>query len=190
MNMIPFGWFDLLLGVIILASVISGLRPGFARVVVGLAATVVGFLAGFWCYRLVAAKLMPVFRNQRVADLIGFFLIFVGVLIVGSLLAALLARLFQWIGLSWFDHLLGGAAGLVRGALVAAVIADVVIAFAPWRTPEFLQESRLVPYASGVSAFLAELAPRELKDAFNEQMQNLKRLRETPAPRQNRTHEV
>ena len=48
-------WFDLVLVVIIAASALAGLRTGFARVVLGLAATVVGLLAGFWCYRIVGA---------------------------------------------------------------------------------------------------------------------------------------
>lgn len=177
--MIPFGWFDVLLALVILGSAVSGLRTGFARVVVGLIATICGFLAGFWCYGTLAAIISPWIQNRRIANLVSFLVIFFAILLLGSIIGAFLARLFRWIGLSWFDHLLGAAAGAVRGALVAVVLADVIVAFSPWKTPTFLQNSRLMPYASSISGFMAELAPRELKDALNEQMQNLKKLWES-----------
>ncbi len=175
-----FTWFDIVLALIIVWSAMSGLRAGFARVVIGLIATVLGFLAGFWCYRLVAAKLAPWVKAVPVANILGFLIIFIGVLILGALLSSLFSRLFRWIGLSWFNHFLGGIAGFVRGALVIAVMVDIFVAFSPSPTPSFLENSRIVPYAYEVSSWLADLAPRELKDAFTEQMQNLKQLWSTP----------
>jgi membrane protein required for colicin V production len=174
-----FNWFDLALGLIIIVSTVSGLRSGFARVVVGLIATVIGFMMGFWCYRIVAAKLVPYIHNVSAANTIGFLLIFVAVALAGALIAALLSSIFKWVGLSWFNHLLGGAAGLFRGALVVAVMANILVAFAPSPTPLFLQQSTVLPYANQVASLLAQLAPQELKDSFDQQMQNLKQFRPT-----------
>lgn len=169
-------WFDIVLLIILFWSAISGLRAGFARVIIGLIATILGFVAGFWFYRIVAAKLMPWVRTPAIADVLGFLIIFMGVLILGSLIAAMLSRLFRWVGLSWFNHLLGGVAGFVRGALVAAAIVDVLVAYSPSPTPEFLENSRLLPYTGEISGWLSDLAPHELKDAFTEQMENLRQL--------------
>lgn len=169
-------WFDIVLLVIFIASVIGGLRAGLARVIVGIVATIAGFLVGFWCYRLLAAKLMPWLQSETIANILGFLIIFIGVLILGSLISALLARLFRWMGLSWLNHLLGGLAGALRGALIVAALVDIVVAYSPSPTPAFLNESRVLPYAFQISALLAELAPRELKDMFTEEMQNLKQL--------------
>jgi membrane protein required for colicin V production len=171
-----FNWFDLVLAVVIVVSAIAGLRTGFARVVVGLAATVVGFLAGFWCYRMVATKFAPWIATPVLANILGFLIIFVGIAILGALIAALLSRTLKWVGLSWFNHLLGGAAGFVRGVLVIAVLASVLVAFAPSPTPAYLQNSRVLPYANTVAAVLAELAPQQVKDSFLQQMQNLKQF--------------
>ncbi len=170
-------WFDVVLLLILLASAISGLRSGLARVIIGLISTIVGVVAGFWCYRMVAAQLMPIVRTEVVANILGFCVIFCGVLIVGALIAALLSRLFQWIGLSWFNHLLGGIAGAIRGALVIAVLVDVLVAFSPSPTPQFISNSYFLPYTTEISAWLVELAPRELKDTFVQQMENLRRFR-------------
>lgn len=169
-------WFDLLLAIVIVMSVVSGLRSGFARVVIGLIATVAGLLLGFWCYRIMGAKLAPFVSTVALADILGFLIIFFGILLVGSLLAALLSRIFRWIGLSWFDHFLGGAAGFVRGILVVAALAAILVAFVPSPAPTFLTQSRVMPYASEVAAALAQMAPRDLKDSFLQQWENLKRL--------------
>ena len=92
-------------------------------------------------------------------------------------IAALLSSIFKWVGLSWFNYLLGGAAGLVRGALVVAIMANILVAFAPSPTPAFLQQSAVLPYANRVASVLAQFAPHELKDSFDQQMQNLKQYR-------------
>ena len=170
-------WFDIALALVILVSAVAGLRTGFARVVIGLAATVAGFMLGFWCYRLVAVKLMPLVHNESAANTLGFFAIFAAVVIVGAMIAALLSSIFRWVGLSWFNYLLGGAAGLVRGALVVAILANILVAFAPSPTPMFLQQSAVLPYANQVASLLAVFAPQELKDSFDQQMENLKQFR-------------
>ncbi len=169
-------WFDISLVLIILWSAIAGLRSGLARVVVGFAATVAGLMAGFWCYRMVAAELMPWVKTPTVANILGFLLIFVGVMILGTAISSVLSRFFRWIGLSWFNHFLGGVAGFVRGALMIAALLDILVAFSPSPTPTFLEHSRVLPYASEVASWLVDMAPRPLKDAFDEQMENLKRL--------------
>jgi membrane protein required for colicin V production len=176
-----FNWFDIALALVIVVSAIAGLRTGFARVVIGLIATVVGFMLGFWCYRMVAAKLLPVVQNVSAANILGFLAIFVAVVGAGALIAALLSSIFKWVGLSWFNYLLGGAAGLVRGALVVAIMANILVAFAPSPTPLFLQNSAVLPYANQVASVLSALAPQELKDSFTQQMENLKQYKASRA---------
>jgi len=172
-----FNWFDVALALVIIVSAVAGLRTGFARVVIGLVSTVVGLMLGFWCYRMVAAKLLPVVHNASAANTLGFLLIFAAVVGAGALIAALLSSIFKWVGLSWFNYLLGGAAGLVRGALVVAIMANILVAFAPSPTPVFLQNSAVLPYADRVASVLSAFAPQELKDSFTQQMQNLKQYR-------------
>jgi membrane protein required for colicin V production len=169
-------WLDIVLAIIILGSAFTGLRAGFTRVVIGLLATIVGLLAGFWCYRMVGAQLAPWIKTPTLANAVGFFLIFFGVALLGSLIAAALSKLLRWVGLSWFNYLLGGVAGFARGALIVAVLANVLVAFAPSPVPDYLRNSRVLPYANGVASVLAELAPRQLKDSFSQQMESLKQF--------------
>lgn len=170
-----FNWFDIFLVLMLLSSAIAGLRTGFARVVVGLIAAVFGFIAAFWCYRIVAVDIAPWVSRPALADALGFFIVFLGIIILGSLVGAILSRLLKWVGLSWFNHLLGGAAGLARGVFITAVMVSAIVAFSPSPPPGFLDHSRLLPYALEVSSWLAATAPRELKDAFDAQMKTLRR---------------
>lgn len=175
-----FNWFDVVLALMILISGFAGLRSGLARVIVGLAATLAGLIAGFWCYRMLAVRLSPFISSIVAANIIGFLVIFLAVMLLGALIAALVSRMFQWIGLSWFNHFLGGLAGLVRGALIVAVLVNVLIAFSPSPMPSYLENSRVLPYASQFAAALIQLAPRELKDSFDQQWENLKQLWSEP----------
>ena len=174
--MAHFNWFDVVLVMILVASVVSGLRAGFARVVIGLLATIVGFIAGFWCYRIVAEKILPYVHTPTIANVLGFFIIFLAVVILGAIIGAVMSRLFRWFGLSWINHLLGGFAGALRGILTIAILIAVLIAFTPSPPPRFLDNSSLLPYATQISVWLASVAPRELKDAFDQQLENIKQF--------------
>ena len=180
--MAGFNWFDLALLVILIGSIATGLRAGFTRVVIHLVATLVGLLAGFWCYRLVGEKLLPYLNNNvHLANLLGFVLIFIGVMLIGAAISALLSRMFRWIGLSWFDHLLGGVAGVLRGAIVIAVLVDILVAFTPPPPPAYLDHSKILPYTNDFAGWLIDIAPRELKDSFDRQMNHIREFWAAPA---------
>lgn len=179
--MLVLNWLDISLVLVILWSAFSGLRAGLARVVIGLVATLVGLVAGFWCYRLVAVKLLPWVKTETFANILGFLFVLTVALLLGAAVGSFLSRIFKWIGLSWFNHLLGGLAGVLRGALIISALLDFFVAFSPSPTPTVLEQSQVLPYVSHVSAWLVGMAPRELKDAFTQQLQNLRQLWSKPA---------
>jgi len=159
-------WIDLVLMLVIGGSVLAGLSAGFARVGVGFAAMIVGMFCGFWFYGVAAAYVMDYVNSRAIANLIGFFAILAGVLIVGAIVGRILATFFKSVGLSWLDRLLGGAFGVVRGFVIAAAMVTVLLAFAPSPPPPSVVDSKLLPYVINVSDVLAALTPREMKDQF------------------------
>jgi membrane protein required for colicin V production len=159
-------WIDLVLLVFIGASVLAGFAAGFARVGVGFAAMIVGLFGGFWFYGIVAAYVLDYVNSRAIANLIGFFVIFFGVMIVGAVVGRILAKFFKWVGLSWLDRLLGGAFGLVRGFVIAAGMVTVLLAFAPSPPPASVLNSKMMPYVIDVAELFAALTPHEIKDAF------------------------
>ena len=171
---------DWILAAVLAWSFVGGMMAGFARVCVGIAAGLFAVLLSFWYYRMPAAWLNDFFESKPAANVIGFLLIFVTVLILGGLVGRLLASIFKWAGLSWLDRLLGGGFGILRGALLVAGLGAVIMAFAPNPPPRWIAKSQLLPYVSDFSRVLAAAAPIELKTKLDE---NLARIREVWARR-------
>ena len=90
-------WIDILLVLVIGFSILTGFTAGFARVGVGFIATLLGIFLGFWCYGIAAAYVLDYVSSRAIANLIGFFVIFLGVVFVGAVIGHLLAKLFKRI---------------------------------------------------------------------------------------------
>jgi membrane protein required for colicin V production len=165
-------WLDIVVLIIVGYSTFAGLRRGFARAVVGIAATFLGIVFGFSFYGWVAAHVFGGMASREFAKLLGFLIVFGVFLLLGGIFARMLARLFKAIGLGWLDHLLGGAFGFVRGLIVVSVLVTVTLAF----RPQSIEESKTLPYVIGASNALATITPKEVKDKFREAQENVKKL--------------
>lgn len=166
---------DIVLVIIVAASVLTGFMAGFARVGIGFIAVITGMLFGFWFYGIPAEWLLRHLSSKTLSNLLGFFLVFYACVLVGALIGKLLAKLFKWTGLSWLDRLLGGAFGLVRGSLIAVAFIAVLMAFTPKPTPNWMVDSAVLPYAIDASNICAALAPKALKDSFRESMYDIRK---------------
>jgi membrane protein required for colicin V production len=171
-------WLDIFLILILLLSTVSAWRTGFSREIIGIAAAVVGLISGVWLYGAAGAFLLPYVSSPQVANFIGFFIIFVGCLIIGGVASAIISRFVRTVGLSWFDHLLGAVFGVIRGTLLALAVITALVAFAPAvardSAPAAVAESRMAPYIVAASDFLIAIAPREMKDSFRNHYTQLK----------------
>jgi len=168
---------DIILVIVIAASAAAGFMAGFARVGIGFLATICGLLFGFWFFWIPADWLHHhVTQNVTVANLLGFFIVFMLFQVVGSIVGRMLARLFRWTGLGWFDRLLGGAFGFVRGALFSVIFVAVLLAFTPKPLPNWMVDSELLPYAIDASHICASLAPQAVTDAFRQSMEEIEKV--------------
>ena len=166
---------DLLLVLMVGASVIAGFAAGFARVGFGFIAAVTGVLFGFWFYAAPAAFLRKIIHSAPVSNVLGFLIVFWAILVVGAIVGKLLSTFFKWTGLSWMDRLLGGAFGFIRGAVIGTGFVAVLLAFAPKPLPTWMVNSKLLPYAVDASNLFASLAPQELKEAVRDGMEELRK---------------
>lgn len=167
---------DLIVLLIVGASVVGGFIAGFARSGIGFIATIFGVLCGFWFYGIPAAAVHKYVHSWTASNLIGFVVVFFGLIFVGALIGKLLSKFFKWTGLSWLDRLMGAMFGLVRGALVAVAFIAVLLAFTPKPTPNWMVNSTVLPYAIDASNTLAALAPTAIKEAFRESMRDIRKI--------------
>ncbi len=168
-------WLDVVLGIIILISVISGIKKGLARTAIGLGAAILGLFCALWFHGMLGAYLT--FTGSRnIANLIAFFLIFLAVVVAGSLIGSLIDHLLKLVRLSWLNRILGGGFGLLRGVLVGAIVVLAVMAFTPRPAPQSVTNSRLAPYVIDTARVLTAAAPYEVKTAFRNSYARVKQI--------------
>ena len=114
--------FDLAVIAIVGLSVLLSVIRGLVREVLALVAWVVAFLAANLLAGTVVPWMPEALASEELRLLAAFVCVFLGVLIVMSLLAMLASKLVKSAGLGLEDRLLGTAFGLVRGLLVVMIL--------------------------------------------------------------------
>jgi membrane protein required for colicin V production len=164
----------LIVGILVL-SVIHAAAQGFVFELFSLAGTVFGYLLAAWEYPVAARYLSPYVKNDVVAGGAGFLLIFVAVVI----LAGIAGRIARWattsVGLRWFDRLLGGAFGILRGALVVMVLVMAMASFLP--SSDVLAKSSFAQYFLVAGRAAVYAGPGDLKQRFRDGLKALERIR-------------
>ncbi|MGA2133942.1 MAG: CvpA family protein [Bryobacteraceae bacterium] len=169
-------WIDISLAIIIVVSVVAGLRSGFVRSAVGFCASILGLILGLHYFRAVAVSLRPHIEKPGLANIIGFALIFLGVTVLGAVVAGMLARFIRSLDLVWLDRLLGAGFGLVQGLLYGAILIWGMMAFLPVPPKAVIGESRLAPCVMDVARRVADASPDEVKRAFRQSYRDLNRI--------------
>ena len=164
-----FNWLDILLLVIVAITIIIGAIRGFIRQIIGLLAVVVGLVLAVKYYSL-GSEIFKFIRNDVLAQLLGFFLIFVAFLCIGWGINILLAKAIRGPFKS-LNRLLGAGFGLIKGVLICCVVVFGFLIFPI--NAKALEESQISPYCIEIAKAAYIIIPQELKDKFNEAYQEI-----------------
>lgn len=169
-------WVDLLIAAVIAWTVIRGFSAGLIRQAVGLLAVVLGIVLAGMLYDDLAANLDFLIDGQTTRELIAFVAIAAGVMIAGSVLAAVLKTTASMLMLGPLDSLGGAAVGFVLGLLYVQLALIAVAVF-----PVSEGVSRAVDESTIAPLFLdtIPLAQLGLPEEFNDPLQQLEQWRET-----------
>src|SRR5579863_1538885 len=159
--MTPADW---IICLIVLLNVVTAAMQGFFSEALTMAGLVVGYVAAAWKYRSLAEWFESFLKNDWLAEILGFLIIFFAILLVFGIAARLARWVMKKTGLSGFDRFLGGVLGLAKGGLMVAVILMGMTAFAP--TSKLLENSQLAPYFLVVGQAAIWVAPSELRARF------------------------
>lgn len=103
-------------------SVILSVMRGAVRELIALAA----WFVSFWVARNFTEELTPLLPNAIPSDelrlLASFVILFLGSLLIMTLLSIALSEVVKAIGLSGFDRMLGAGVGLLRGCFIVLVL--------------------------------------------------------------------
>ncbi len=168
-------WLDIVLGAILLFSGIAALRNGLTREIVRIIALVVGVMGALWFYDTLAPQLAFI-TSPAVAKFSAFLGILFGCMLAGSVLAWILDKFWGATGLRWFDRLLGGGFGLIRGWIAATVLLLGLVAFVPIAgVDRAVAESNLAPLVLHGARAASYMAPAALRQAYSD---NFEKVRE------------
>lgn len=154
-------WVDYLILVLIGVSALLGLFHGLIREVFSLLIWGAAIFLGMRHARDVSDVFDPLIAVPSVRLVAAFAAIFVAVLIVGGLLRFLLGKLVVGTGLGGTDRLAGLIFGVVRGALLVAVLAwfagSTPLSRDPW-----WRESKLIPTFQSMADWIEDQLPGEI----------------------------
>jgi membrane protein required for colicin V production len=155
---------DWIICAVVLLNVVTAAMQGFFSEALTMAGLIAGYIVAAWQYHSLAEWFERFLKNEWLAEIIGFLVIFFAIV----LLFGLAARVARWVmkesGLSGFDRFLGAILGLLKGGLMVAVILMGMTAFEP--TSKLLQNSQLAPYFLVMGRAAIWLAPSELRARF------------------------
>ncbi|MDF2457787.1 MAG: putative rane protein distantly related to colicin production protein [Nitrospira sp.] len=140
---------------VLAVSFLIGAWRGLVYEVLSVMSWIAAFIVAQWLAPE-AAGWLPVDRAPEAGRYaMGFIVVFIAVVFAGALLAWLIKKLVEAVGLRPVDRTLGAAFGLVRGAILLMAVA-VVVNMSPARSAVWWTESK----GAGVSlAALKGLKP-------------------------------
>jgi membrane protein required for colicin V production len=155
-------WIDWAIVLVVAFAVMGGLSQGFFRSFCSLGGLVLGLALAAWNYSIVAAPLKPLVHSAEIADIIGFLLIAILIMVVAGVLGNVLAKMFHSIGLGCLDRIAGGIFGFFQGVLLVTLAILVTVAFYP--QAHWLVEARLPRHFFAACHLSTHMSPEQLAE--------------------------
>lgn len=153
---------DWIFGVVLLVSVLLGAWRGLVFEVLSLLSWLVALVAARF-FALDMALLLPMQgSSDGLRYAVGFVLVFVAVLLVGSLIAVVSKKLMATVGLRPVDRVLGAVFGSLRGGLLLLLVTAVVSA-TPLKSTTAWQTSVAVGWAMTMLKTIKPALPHDLE---------------------------
>ena len=152
-----FSVLDIGLGILILLFLVRGLLRGLINEVAGLVGLFLGFILAGRYYPQLVPQFAGVIESPKLASVAAYAVIFVAVLIVVALCAAIVKRLMVMTLTAWLDNLLGALIGAAKGVFIASIVLALMVRFVP--DSPFLKNSLLAEHIEALVAFSRSLLP-------------------------------
>ncbi len=177
-------WLDIILIIIIAAFVIRGVIRGLFKEAFGVGGIILGIILAINQYENLGRAIQEnfLFLSSKVANLIAFALIFVGIALIGGILGVVLHSLLKRSFTRGVEGGGGFLLGLAEGALVCSIIL-ILINVSPLGTKfnRWTDKSTLTPYLMkvGPSVYdgLISVTPGKAKK-FMEKLKNIDTFKE------------
>ena len=170
--------FDIAIIVIILITALIGFMRGIAWMSIFIATWAAAiFFAIKYKDQLAAA--LPIKLGSDIAQTgLAALLIFLGILIVGAIINAILYKVLHAVGLGTFDRILGTGLGIVLGAL-ATTLLTILLGLTELPDQKVWGESKFIPKFQEAATWLKSKIPEDMNKYIDD---TLGRSNSTPDP--------
>ena len=157
---------DIAVIVICLALLVRGIWVGFSRQLAFLLALAIGYLMAGRYHQLLAPAFSRFVANEQLRFLVSFlvilFVVYVGIMLLGLGFK----KVMQVTFLGWFDRLMGGVFGLLKGVFCSTLLFMLLHAVLDPASP-VLEKSFTVPYlAKSARILLRIIEDEKLREKF------------------------
>ena len=135
---------DTVIIIVVAISSAFGLWRGLVKELLSLLSWIAALLVARVYGEPLARLLVNMIESESIRYVTAFVLLFVMVIMIGTLINHFVAKLLTVTGLKFFDRLLGVVFGLARGTVIVLVILFILNVFVS--ETEWWQESTLIPY--------------------------------------------
>lgn len=145
---------------VLAASLLLGAWRGLVFEVLSLLSWLAAFVAAQWLAPAVAALLPMNGASEMIRYAAGFVLVFIAVVMAVSLVAWLMKKLMESVGLRPVDRVLGAVFGLARGVVIV-LAATVVMEMTPLKSAAWWKESQGAALSVAALKVLQPMLPGE-----------------------------
>lgn len=140
-----FTSFDIIVGLVFLFFAIRGVWTGFVRQLAAFFALVGGYWLAAHYHGEIAPYADRFLDDPKLIFLVSFICIFLAAALGFALVGKLLRKVIEITLMGWFDRLLGGLLGIVKGAVVTSLV-YMFLASSVSASNDVLAKSVSVPY--------------------------------------------
>ncbi len=161
-------WFDYGALVVIGVSMLISLTRGFVREALALAAWIISIWVAVSFSKSLAGMLEPFISTPSIRLTAAFLLLFVGTLLVISVVNMFAVKLVRSSGLTGTDRAIGMLFGILRGVFIVAVLVFLA-GLTPLPQDAWWDESLFIPHFQKLAIWLRDFLPADAAQYFSYQ---------------------
>jgi membrane protein required for colicin V production len=153
---------DLIIVVLVFASVVLGAIRGFVREAISITALLFAVVAAMRFGPIAGGWLGGTLGSSELELWAGRILVFIAILAVGALAGWAVSKIVSLAGLSGTDRTLGAVFGFARAVVFVALFV-LLGRYAAMDSESWWHESRLIPYGETVADWIEVIAPKGME---------------------------
>jgi len=167
---------DIIVLMVICVMTFYGVWKGFIKQVLSIVGIIAGYIVATSYYAQLAAFIK--LGDPTLSKIISFMILFLACVIVFSVLAVILNKVFKLPGLGIINTVLGGATGFLKGFLIVAVVVIILVALLSAENP-LLKKSVTVPYILKGLMAAGQAVPADLRAQCQKKIDSLTKSLQT-----------